>query len=181
VRVFAGDFVAADLNRSDFAAHGYAKGVPMGGTLQVGSGGTAPMLLIQAAREPDGANLDRVQVVKGWLDKSGVAQERVYDVAWSDNRKPAKNGKLTPVGNTVDVAQATFSNSIGAPQLQAAWRDPAFDPAQKAFYYIRVLEIPTPTWLAYDRKLFGLPLPADAKLVHQERAYTSPIWINTNR
>ncbi|MBF7729099.1 DUF3604 domain-containing protein [Pseudomonas sp. N040] len=178
VRVFAGqDFSADDLNRSDFAANGYAKGVPMGGQLQADAGKPAPMLLIQALREPDGANLDRIQVIKGWLDSNGAQQEQVYDVAWSGERKPDANGKLPAVGNTVNVEQASYRNSIGAPMLQAAWRDPDFDPQQRAFYYVRVLEIPTPSWLAYDRKQFGLPLPADAQLVLQERAYTSPVWI----
>lgn len=178
VRVFASQaFDAADLERSDFAANGYAKGVPMGGELQIDSAKPAPMLLIQAAREVEGANLDRIQVIKGWLDSAGQPQEQIYNVAWSGARQPGQDGKLPPVGNTVDTERARYSNSIGVPTLQVAWRDPAFDPAQRAFYYVRVLEIPTPTWLAYDRQQFGLTLPADAQLVHQERAYTSPVWV----
>ncbi len=132
--------------------------------------------MIRALRDPEGANLDRVQVVKGWLDVNGKALEKVYDVAWAGDRKPGKDEKLPPVGNTVDVIHATYSNSIGRSELSALWRDPAFHPAQRAFYYVRVLEIPTPTWLAYDRKALGIDLPKDARLVHQERAYTSPIW-----
>jgi hypothetical protein len=133
-------------------------------------------LLIKAIRDPDGANLDRVQVVKGWLDADGKTHEKVYDVAWSGDRKPGKDGKLPPVGNTVNVEEATYSNSIGAVYLDAFWKDPDFDPAQRAFYYVRVLEIPTPTWTTYDAKFFGIDLPEGIAPTHQERAYTSPIW-----
>lgn len=179
VRVFGGyAFSAADLDRSDFAANGYARGVPMGGDLRRAPSGKAPGFLIRAVRDPDGANLDRIQVVKGWIDGSGKAREKVYDVAWGDaeKRRPGPDGTVPPVGSTVNEKEATYSNSIGDPFLQTFWRDPDFDPAQRAFYYVRVLEIPTPRWLAYDAKVYRLKLPADARLSSQERAYTSPIW-----
>jgi hypothetical protein len=181
VRVFAGyDFSAKDLERSDFAANGYAKGVPMGGDLKAAPAGKAPSFLVVARRDADGANLDRIQVVKGWLDKDGRPQERVYDVAWSGKnenaRKPGKDGKLPPVGNTVNVAEASYSNSIGAPYLAAHWKDPAFDPKLRAFYYVRVLEIPTPRWTTYDARFFKVALPKDVPASIQDRAYTSPTW-----
>ena len=178
VRVFGGyDFSTQDLARSDFAANGYAKGVPMGGDLGAAPAGKVPTLLLHAMRDPDGANLDRIQVVKGWLDADGKTHEKVYDVAWSGNRKPdPKTGKLPAVGNTVNVAEASYSNSIGAPYLTAYWRDPAFDTRQRAFYYVRVLEIPTPRWTTYDAKIFKLALPKDVPASIQDRAYTSPIW-----
>ncbi len=175
VRVFAGpDFSASDLERSDFAAHGYANGVPMGGDL---SGLTeAPKLLIRALRDPDAANLDRVQVIKGWLDVGGETQERVYDVACADGRAIVDWSCEGTVGNTVDVETATYTNAIGDPFLEAFWEDPEFDPAQRAFYYVRVLEIPTPRWTTYDAAFFGIDLPEGIDPTHQERAYTSPIW-----
>jgi hypothetical protein len=177
VRLFAGwDFTAADLARSDFAAQGYARGVPMGAELPEAPAGRAPVFLVQAMRDSDGANLDRIQMVKGWLDADGRMHERVYDIAWSGKRKPARDGKLPAVGNTVDVAQATYDNSIGAPYLAAHWRDPHFDPTQRAFYYVRVLEIPTPRWTTYDAKVFGTKIPDGAPTSIQERAYTSPVW-----
>jgi hypothetical protein len=177
VRVFGGyDFARSDLERSDFAANGYAKGVPMGGELKTAPAGKAPTFLVIARRDPDGANLDRVQVVKGWLDRDGRPQENVVDVAWSGNRKPGKDGRLPPVGNTVNVQDASYSNAIGAPYLAAYWKDPAFDPKQRAFYYVRVLEIPTPRWTTYDAKFFKVALPKDVPASIQERAYTSPVW-----
>ena len=177
VRVFAGDaFSKEDLARSDFAAYGYAHGVPMGGDLSGAPNQAPPALLIKAIRDPDGANLDRVQVVKGWLDADGKTHEKVYDVAWSGDREPGEDGKLPPVGNTVNVEEATYTNSIGAVYLDAFWKDPDFDPAQRAFYYVRVLEIPTPRWTTYDAKFFGIDLPEGIPPTHQERAYTSPIW-----
>ncbi|WP_225867345.1 DUF3604 domain-containing protein [Cyanobium sp. NIES-981] len=177
VRVFAGyGFSRSDLSRSDFAAHGYAKGVPMGGDLKASPAGKAPTLLVVALRDPDGANLDRLQIVKGWLDASGTPKEQVFDAAWSGSRKPGPGGKLPPVGNTVNVKEASYSNAIGAPYLATAWTDPAFDPKQKAFYYVRVLEIPTPRWTTYDARFFGVALPKDVPASLQERAYTSPIW-----
>jgi hypothetical protein len=179
VRVFAGyDFSAADLDRSDFPAHGYAKGVPMGGDLRRAPSGRTPGFLIRALRDPDGANLDRIQVVKGCLDASGKVHEKVYNVAWGDaeKRRLASDGKLPPVGSSVNEKQATYGNSTGDPFLQTDWRDPDLDPSQQAFYYVRVLEISTPRSLAYDAKFYKLKLPSDARLSSQERAYTSPIW-----
>jgi hypothetical protein len=132
--------------------------------------------MVRALRDPDGANLDRIQIVKGWLDKDGTTHEKVYDISWTGDRMPSNDGKLPPVGNT--VIGARYTNDIGRALLAGWWRDPDFDPAQRAFYYVRVLEIPTPTWLAYDKAFYGdkIKLPEDALLVHQERAYTSPIW-----
>jgi hypothetical protein len=177
VRVFGGfDFGAGDLDRSNSAEYGYEHGVPMGGDLKAAPAGKSPGLLVQAMRDPDGANLDRVQVIKGWLDAQGQTHERVYDVAWSGNRKTGSDGKLPPVGNTVNVPDASYSNSIGAPYLAAYWKDPGFDPKQRAFYYVRVLEIPTPRWTTFDAKIFKVALPKDVPASIQERAYTSPIW-----
>ncbi len=138
--------------------------------------GKAPMLLDRAMKDPIGVNLDRNQIVKGWVDKHGNVQERVYDVAWSGKRKPGSDGKLPPVGNTVDIAEATWTNTIGAPELIAVWKDPDFDPSLRAFYYGRVIEIPTPRWTAYDVKYFGSKPEPGTPMVQQERAYTSPIW-----
>ena len=176
VRVFGGfDFTEDDLNRSDFAKYGYANGVPMGGQLERSD--NAPSFLVRAIRDPDGANLDRVQVVKGWLDGDGATQERVYDIAVSDNRPIGVDGRAPlAVGNTVNVEEATYTNAIGAAMLQAYWQDPDFDPAEKAFYYVRVLEIPTPRWTTIDAKVFGVERPDDVPASIQERAYTSPIW-----
>jgi len=177
VRVFAGwDFTEDALDRSDFAKHGYDKGVPMGGDLTAAPEGKSPTFLIRALRDVDGANLDRIQIVKGWLDKDGKTQENVYDVAWSGDRKPGGFGKLPPVGNTVNVEEATYDNSIGAAALEAYWRDPDFDPSERAFYYARLLEIPTPRWTTYDAKVFGVKRPENVPASIQERAYTSPIW-----
>jgi hypothetical protein len=177
VRVFGGfDFRESDLDRSDFAKYGYEHGVPMGGDLKQVPRGKVPTLLIRALRDPDGANLDRVQVVKGWLDASGKTHEKVFDVAWSGGRKPGRDGKLPAVGNTVDVKEASFTNAIGAATLQGYWKDPNFDPSQRAFYYVRVIEIPTPRWTTFDAKTLGVKLPTDVPASIQERAYTSPIW-----
>ncbi|MFN2254768.1 MAG: DUF3604 domain-containing protein [Candidatus Promineifilaceae bacterium] len=177
VRVFGGfEFSEDDLNRSDFAKHGYDKGVPMGDDLTSAPEGKAPTFLIRAIRDVDGANLDRIQIIKGWLNANGKSEEKIYDVAWSDDRKPDADGKLPAVGNTVNVEEATYDNSIGAAGLQAFWKDPDFDPSQRAFYYVRVLEIPTPRWTTYDAKIFGVERPNDVPAAIQERAYTSPIW-----
>jgi hypothetical protein len=177
VRVFGGyDFSARDLERSDFAANGYARGVPMGGDLKAAPAGKAPSFLVAARRDADGANLDRIQIVKGWLDAKGVPQEKVYDVAWSGNRRLGKDGRLPAVGNTVNVPEASYTNSIGAPYLAAHWKDPSFDAKLRAFYYVRVLEIPTPRWTTFDAKFFKVALPKDVPASIQERAYTSPIW-----
>ena len=177
VRVFAGwDFTPEEVDRWDFAKQGYTRGVPMGGDMRNAPDGKAPVLMVRALRDPDGANLDRIQVIKGWLGADGDTQEKVYNIAWSDNREMDADGKLPLVGNTVDVAQASYSNSIGEPMLFAHWQDPDFDPAQRAFYYVRVLEIPTPRWTTHDAKFFGVDLPSDVPATIQERAYTSPIW-----
>ena len=177
VRLFGGwDFVDADANTRSPAVVGYAKGVPMGGDLPPAPAGKSPTFLVAALKDPIGANLDRYQIVKGWMDAAGELHEQVYDVAWSGDRKPGADGKLPPVGNTVDVANATWTNTIGAPELIAVWTDPDFDPAQRAFYYGRVLEIPTPRWTAYDAKYFGVTMPPEVPMTTQERAYTSPIW-----
>jgi len=177
VRLFAGwDFTADEVHRPDFARTGYSRGVPMGGDLRRAPDGAAPTFMIRALRDPDGANLDRVQVVKGWLEADGSLGEQVYDVVWSGDREPGADGKLPPVGNT--VVGAEFTNSVGEALLMGYWRDPDFDPDRRAFYYVRVLEIPTPSWLAYDKAFYGdaVEIPEDAVMVQQERAYTSPIW-----
>ncbi len=178
VRVFGGyAFTEEDLFRSDFAKHGYDTGVPMGGDLSSAPTEKSPSFLIRAVRDPDGANLDRVQIIKGWLDAEGKPQERIWDVAVSDDRKIGSDGRSRePVGNTVNVEQASYSNSIGDPVLSAFWQDPEFDPQLRAFYYVRVLEIPTPTWIAFDAKVFGVEIPEGVATYSQERAYTSPIW-----
>ncbi len=178
VRLFGGwEFTEQDWNSRIPANVGYQKGVPMGGDLRARpDGAKAPNFLVYALRDPIGANLDRIQIVKGWLDKKGVTREKVYDVAWSDNRVRGADGKLPAVGNTVDVANANWTNTIGASELGTVWTDPDFDPAQKAFYYARVLEIPTPRWSTYDAFRFGIDLPEGVPVSTQERAYTSPIW-----
>jgi hypothetical protein len=177
VRVFGGwDFQPEEVDRWDFAATGYQRGVPMGGDLQDAPEGRSPVFMVRSLRDPDGANLDRVQIVKGWLNRDGTTEERVYDIAWSGDREPGADGKLPPVGNTVDVENATYTNSIGEPVLFAYWTDPDFDPGLRAFYYVRVLEIPTPRWTTYDANFFGVALPDDIPAFSQERAYTSPIW-----
>jgi len=177
LRLFAGyDFAAADA-QGDVAAVGYAKGVPMGGELGSAPSGKAPSFLVAAMKDPEGANLDRVQIVKGWVDAAGKAQERVYDVVWSGERKPGADGRLPPVGSTVDVAAATYTNAIGAPQLVGGFTDPGFDPAQRAYYYARVIEIPTPRWTAYDQMRFKDKVnDPKVPMVLQERAVSSPIW-----
>jgi hypothetical protein len=179
VRFWCGwDFVEADANSRLPAAVGYAKGVPMGGDLTKGPDGKSPTFLVAALKDPFGANLDRIQIVKGWVDKGGKTREKVYDVVWGDaeSRKPGSDGKLPPVGNTVDVKNATWTNTIGDPELIAVWKDPNFDPSLKAFYYTRVIEIPTPRWTAYDAKRFNVTVSKEVPMTTQERAYTSPIW-----
>lgn len=179
VRFFGGwDFVAADANNRLPAEVGYTKGVPMGGDLWTAPDGKSPTFLVAALKDPYSGNLDRVQIVKGWLDADGETHEQVYDVAWSDaaQRQPGADGKLPSVGNTVDVANATWTNTIGDPELITVWEDPDFDPTQPAVYYARVIEIPTPRWTAYDAKRFGVQMPEHVEMTTQERAYTSPIW-----
>ncbi len=177
VRMFGGwQFEDDDLKAGDRAALGYKKGVPMGAELPAADGSGAPRLMVAALRDPEGANLDRIQIVKGWLDAQGEPRERVFDVAWSGERQPDAQGKLPAVGNTVDLETATWSNSIGADELAVVWQDPEFNPETPAFYYARVLEIPTPRWLVYDAVRLGAKIPEGAVLTGQERAYTSPIW-----
>jgi hypothetical protein len=180
VRFFGGwTFTAADAYAPDLAKRGYEAGVPMGGTLpemQNAASAYKPRFLVQAMRDPDGANLDRLQIVKGWLTPAGTLEERVYDVAWSDDRIRTENGKLPPVTSTVNVDTATYSNEFGAAELSASWLDTDFDPEQAAFYYVRVLEVPTPRWTTYDAVRFGEKLPEEIPRITQERAYTSPIW-----
>jgi hypothetical protein len=177
VRFFGGwDFDEDDTNTRLPATAGYAKGVPMGGDLSAAPDGKAPTFLVAAAKDPYSGNLDRIQIVKGWMNADGETEEKVYDVVWSDDRKPGADGKLPPVGNTVDVGNATWSNSIGDPEMIAAWEDPDFDPDQRAFYYARVIEIPTPRWTAYEAKRFNVEMPDEVPMTTQERAYTSPIW-----
>ncbi|MFW2372052.1 MAG: DUF3604 domain-containing protein [Gammaproteobacteria bacterium] len=177
VRFFGGwDFDKADASTRNPAVAGYKKGVPMGGDIHNAPKGKAPSFLLAALKDPIGANLDRIQVVKGWLDSKGKLQEKVYDVVWSDNRKPDAKGKLPSVGNTVDVKNATWSNTIGASELITVWKDPNFNPKLRAFYYARVLEIPTPRWTAYDAKRFGVKPQPSTRMTVIERAYTSPIW-----
>ncbi|MDO6480844.1 DUF3604 domain-containing protein [Shimia thalassica] len=178
VRVFAGfGFDIDDLTRSDFAKFGYANGVPMGGDLVSDEHTTAPKLLVRAMRDPNGANLDRIQIVKGWQTKTGDLNEQVFDVAWSDDRVVGDDNKLPLVGNTVDVETASYRNSIGSPFLEAFWEDLDFDPSQRAFYYVRVLEIPTPRWTTFDALVFGVDRPSHLEPWQQERAYSSPIWV----
>ncbi len=178
VRFFGGwDFTEADVGDRLIARTGYERGVPMGGELH-GARGDAPTFIVAALKDPIGANLDRIQIVKGWRDKSGATQEKVFNVAWGDAEKRTLDdkGKLEPVGNTVNVSKATWTNTIGDSELVTVWTDPGFDPKQSAFYYARVLEIPTPRWTAYDAAYYGVKMSSEVPMVHQERAYTSPIW-----
>jgi hypothetical protein len=178
VRFFGGwDFEENDTKTRQPAAVGYQKGVPMGGDLTKAPAGKSPTFLVAALKDPIGANLDRVQIVKGWIDKKGERQEKVYDVAVSDGREIDKDGRCKKeVGNTVDLETATWSNSIGDTEIISVWKDPDFDPSLRAFYYVRVIEIPTPRWVVYDRLRLGAKIPKEANLIAQERAYTSPIW-----
>jgi hypothetical protein len=177
LRLFGGwQFAPDDIYRSDYARLGYREGVPMGHILPRREGAAAPSFLIHAARDPDSANLDRIQVVKGWIDTQGGAHEKIYNVALSDGREAGTKGRVKPVDSTVNIENATYRNSIGAPELATWWRDPDFDPSHPAFYYVRVLEIPTPRWTSYDSAFFGVPLPPEVTRTLQDRAYSSPIW-----
>ena len=179
VRFFGGwNLSNEDLN-GDFVAAGYEKGVPMGGDLTAGQN-KAPAFMIYALMDPDGGSLDRIQIVKGWLNQDGTQEEKVYDVVWSGNRIPASDGKVPDVGNSVNVEDGSWDNSIGSRELKAVWKDPEFDPALEAFYYVRVLEIPTPRWTLYDKLQYGAELSKDIPLFNTERAYTSPIWYSPN-
>jgi hypothetical protein len=180
LRFFGGwDFKGDDARLSAVADAGYGKGVPMGADLPKASAGAkAPSFLVAAMKDPLGGNLDRVQIVKGWVDKSGKPQEKVYDVVWGDaaRRKVGRNGKVPPVGDTVDVAHATWTDTIGDPELSAMWKDPDFDPSMRSFYYARAIEIPTPRWTAYDQVRFNVKMSPDVPMKHQQRAWASPIW-----
>ncbi len=181
VRFFGGfDFSQNDI-ATDLVDAGYKKGAPMGGDLK-GEGDTAPAFLVRAIMDPESANLDRIQIVKGWIDPQGQTHEKVFNVVWSEpeRRKQNDDGGLMPVGNTVNLADASWQNTIGAPQLQALWQDPEFNPSDNAFYYARVLEIPTPTWPLFDAVKTGTKLTNDVITTQQERAYTSPIWYRPN-
>ena len=185
VRFFGGwRYTPADARARDVVGAGYANGVPMGGDLpRAPQGAKAPTFLVAAMKDPLFGNLDRIQIVKGWLDRSGQGQEKVYDVVWGDaaRRTIDRSGKLTPVGDTVDVATATWTNTIGDPELTAVWTDPDFDPSVRAFYYARVLEIPTPRWTCYDAVRFGVTMAPEVPMKHQERAWSSPIWYTPQR
>ncbi|MBR1237817.1 DUF3604 domain-containing protein [Bradyrhizobium sp. AUGA SZCCT0182] len=177
VRFFGGwEFEAKDAQTRSPAVTGYTRGVPMGGDLRSAPAGKVPTFLVAALKDPIGANLDRYQIVKGWISADGKLNEKVYDVAWSGDRKPGTDGKLPSVGSSVDVANANWTNTIGSPELISVWKDPDFDPALRAFYYGRVIEIPTPRWTAYDAKYFDIKMPAEVTMTTTERAYTSPIW-----
>ena len=183
VRVFAGwDFEPEEVERPDFAAQGYARGVPMGGDLTSAPSGAVPTFMVRALRDPDGANLDRVQIIKGWLGADGETHERIYDVAVSDGRTIGSDGRSrNTVGSTVDLDNPTYTNSIGDALLMAHWTDPDFDPGERAFYYVRVIEIPTPRWTAYDAARFGIEMPEYVPMTVTDRAYTSPIWYTPAR
>jgi hypothetical protein len=178
VRFFGGwDFEPKDARNRMPASIGYTRGVPMGGDLEQAPEGKSPTFLVAALKDPIGADLDRIQIIKGWMSNDGELHEKIYDVVWSGERKPdPKTGKLPPVGNTVDVAEASWTNTIGAPELITVWKDPDFGPSQRAFYYARVIEIPTPRWTAYDSKRFKIKMDPKIPMITQERAYTSPIW-----
>ncbi len=176
MRFFGGyDFAAGDLE-GDFVAAGYRNGVPMGADLSAAPEGKAPTFIVAAMKDPEGANLDRVQIVKAWVDGDGETHEQIFDVTWSGDRQPGPDGKLPAVGDTVNRDDATYENTIGAPELSAVFADPDFDPALKAVYYVRLLEIPTPRWTLYDKVRFGDEMADTVPLVHQERGFTSPIW-----
>ncbi len=177
VRLFGGfDFAGTKPSDPGWVKIAYERGVPMGGDLRRGDSTGAPSFLIQAAKGANDANLDRVQMIKGWVEAQGAKHEKIYDVVWSGDRKLDGKGDLPPVGNTVDIANATYTNAIGSATLEATWRDPAFDPALHAFYYLRVLEIPTPRWSTFDAKALGIEPPEHFPAAIQERAWTSAIW-----
>ena len=178
VRFFAGwEFAEGDLVRPALLDRAYESGVPMGGDLDTAPKGKSPTFLVLAAKDTDSANLDRIQIIKGWMTEDGQLKEKVYDIAWSGDRLPNNDtGKLPAVGNTVDVKNATYTNTIGSSQLSTVWKDPDFEPGMRAFYYARVLEIPTPRWTTYDAAYFNVPLSDEVPRTVQDRAYTSPIW-----
>jgi Protein of unknown function (DUF3604) len=174
VRFFGGFDLPTNATAGNLVATGYAKGVPMGGDLK--GTGKAPTFLVAAMKDPQGANLDRVQIIKGWVDATGQTHEKIIDVKWSGARKPDAKGKLPPVGNTVDLATAKYSNSIGAEELLGSFTDTDFDPKARSFYYARAVEIPTPRWTLYDTIKFKVKMDPKVPMIQQERAVTSPIW-----
>jgi len=178
IRFFGGwDYQSVDALLPNFAQVGYSKGVPMGGDLVNGARGKSPSFLIRALKDPDGANLDRVQVIKGWRDSKGQLHEKVYNVALSDDREEGPLGKVPLVGNSVNIKDASYTNSIGDSELAVVWEDPDFNRNELAFYYLRVLEIPTPRWTAYDAKFYDVKtVLSETPMMTQERAYSSPIW-----
>jgi hypothetical protein len=177
VRFFGGWKYNNDLHtRADVIKKAYANGVPMGGDLGKQHRDHAPRFVVMASKDALGANLDRIQIVKGWVDSAGQLQDKVFDVVWAGERQPGNDGKLPAVGNTVDLTTATYRNIIGATQLATVWEDPEFDSSIPALYYARVIEIPTPRWTTYDSVRAGLPLLADVAATIQERAWSSPIW-----
>jgi hypothetical protein len=173
-RFFAGSRLSEADDPVRMVMDGYANGVPMGGTLNGLDG--PPTFAVHALKDPIGANLDRIQIIKGWVDENGKPQERIVDVAWAGDREPGPDGKLPGIGNTVDADTASYSNDIGAPELLGYWTDDAFDASRHALYYVRVIEIPTPRWTTYDAVRNGLPLLKGVPVWIQERAWTSPIW-----
>jgi len=177
LRMFGGwNYDAGAADAADLADIGYAGGVPMGGDLSNAPDDRDFQLLIRATKDPMGANLDRVQVIKGWLDSEGTTHEQVFDVAWSDNRTPDADGKLPAVGNTVDISSGAYTNDIGSPELSTVWTDPGFDAAQSAFYYVRVLQIPTIRHSQLAAIALSIETPYEGPATIQERAYSSPIW-----
>ena len=179
LRFFAGwNFKESHAYQPDIAKTGYRFGIPMGGDLTRAkiTSDKAPTFLVRATKDPDGAALDRIQIVKGWIDNDGQPKEKVHNIAWSDDRVINSDGALPSVGSTINLAEATYQNSIGSPELSAFWSDENFDSTKRAFYYVRVLQIPTPRWTAYDAKFFDQEIPQDPLPVIEERAYSSPIW-----
>jgi len=171
------DMPATILETTDWVATAYKSGVPMGGDFKINKDKKAPSFLIWAVKDAEGANLDRIQVIKAWVDAEGKTHEKIFDAVWAGDRKIAANGKLPAIGSSVNVKEATYDNSIGAVSLQTVWRDPDFDADQLAMYYLRVLEIPTPRWSTYDAKVLGIDIPDDLNATIQERAWSSPIWM----
>ena len=175
--MFAGWNFPKDMTqKADWVKAAYDGGVPMGGDLTAQAAGTAPTFIVHALKDPNSGNLDRIQIIKV-STRNGKSQERVYDVVWGGDRKAdPKTGKVPAVGNTVDIKNATFTNSIGAPELVGQWTDPSFDPKASATYYARVLEIPTPRWSTYWAAKLNLPPNPGVPATVQQRAWTSPIW-----
>jgi hypothetical protein len=177
LRVFGGyDFEDTEPGDPNWAEMGYQNGVPMGADLQANTNNKAPQLMIWALKGPNSGNLDRIQVIKGWVDADGKTYEKIHDVVWSGDRQINNVGKLPAIGNTVDIANASYTNTIGSTELKTVWTDPEFDASESAFYYVRVLEIPTPRWSTYDAKTLGIEPPKDFPATIQERAWSSPIW-----